>query len=130
MRWKEYLEKDLVEVARRDTKTKESIGLSDVVTHVAGLMDIIQDNLLAKAKKYRADHTSSVDDFDQFKEVLENKGGFILAHWDGTAETEDKIKELTKASIRCIPNNAPEESGKCVYSGKPSSRRVLFAKAY
>lgn len=127
---KRDLEKGLVEIARRDTKEKESIALSDCVSHVHGLMTTIQDNLLARAKKYRADHTSTVDTFEEFKKVLEDKGGFIYAHWDGTEETEDKIKELTKASIRCIPNDTVDEDGVCVYSGKPSKRRVLFAKAY
>jgi prolyl-tRNA synthetase len=127
---KRDLAQNLVEVARRDTKTKESVGLDTVVGHVADLMDTIQNNLLAGAKAYRAEHTTSVDSYDDFKKVLETKGGFIEAHWDGTAESEAKIKEETKASIRCIPNDAKEEAGKCIYSGKPSSRRVLFAKAY
>lgn len=127
---KRDLEKGMVEVARRDTKDKESIALSDCVSHVHGLMTTIQDNLLARAKKHRADHTSTVDTFEEFKEVLEGKGGFIYAHWDGTEETEDKIKAETKASIRCIPNDTVDEDGVCVYSGKPSKRRVLFAKAY
>jgi len=127
---KRDLEKGMVEIARRDTKEKESIALADCVDHVSGLMTTIQDNLLSRAKKYREDHTSSVDTFEEFKQVLEDKGGFIYAHWDGTEETEDKIKELTKASIRCIPNDSIDEDGVCVYSGKPSKRRVLFAKAY
>lgn len=127
---KRDLEKGLVEIARRDTKEKYSHELSGVAEHVESLMTVIQDNLLARAKQYRTDHTTTVDDFDTFKEVLEQKGGFISAHWDGTAATEDAIKEATKASIRCIPVDAVEENGICVYSGKPSHRRVLFAKAY
>lgn len=127
---KRDLEKGLVEIARRDTKEKESIALEDCVDHVNGLMEIIQDNLLARAKQFRADRTSYVDTFDEFKAALEEKQGFIYAHWDGTEETENKIKDETKASIRCIPVDAPEEDGVCVYSGKPSKRRVLFAKAY
>ena len=93
-------------------------------------MKTIQDNLLARAKQHRTDHTSTVDTFEEFKKVLEEKGGFIYAHWDGTEETEDKIKAETKASIRCIPNDTVDEAGVCVYSGKPSKRKVLFAKAY
>jgi len=127
---KRDLEKGMVEIARRDTKEKESIALTDCVSHVHGLMTTIQDNLLARAKKHRSDHTSTVDTFDEFKKALEEKGGFIYAHWDGTEETEDKIREETKASIRCIPVDTVDEDGVCVYSGKPSKRRVLFAKAY
>jgi len=127
---KRDLEKGMVEIARRDTKEKESIALTDCVSHVHGLMKTIQDNLLARAKQHRTDHTSAVDTFEEFKKVLEEKGGFIYAHWDGTEETEDKIKAETKASIRCIPNDTVDEAGVCVYSGKPSKRKVLFAKAY
>lgn len=127
---KRDLEKGMVEIARRDTKEKESIALDSCVEHVYGLMEIIQNNLLARAKQFRTDRTTNVDTFDEFKKVLEEKQGFIYAHWDGTAETEDKIKGETKASIRCIPVDAPYEDGVCVYSGKPSKRRVLFAKAY
>ena len=127
---KRDLEKGLVEVARRDTKEKESIALDDCVSHVHGLMTTIQDNLLARAKQFRSDRTTTVDTFDEFKQVLEEKGGFIYAHWDGTEETEDKISAETKASIRCIPVDTVDEDGVCVYSGKPSKRRVLFAKAY
>lgn len=127
---KRDLEKGMVEIARRDTKEKESIALDSCVEHVHGLMEIIQDNLLEKAKQFRKDRTSHVDTFDEFKKALEENQGFIYAHWDGTEETEDKIKDETKASIRCIPVDAPDEDGVCVYSGKPSKRRVLFAKAY
>lgn len=124
------LERGEIEVARRDTKEKTSMLLAKADDLIPALLDEIQENLLAKAKKYREEMTTSVDDFATFKEVIENKGGFISAHWDGTAETEEAIKELTKATIRCIPLDAIEEQGKCVYSGKPSSKRVLFAKAY
>lgn len=124
------LEKGLVEIARRDTKEKYSHALDTAVDHITQLMHDIQANLLARAMQFRSDHTTLVDDFDTFKEVIENKGGFVLAHWDGTAETEDAIKTATKASIRCIAVDAVDESGTCVYSGKPSQRRVVFAKAY
>lgn len=127
---KRDLEKGLVEIARRDTKSKESIEVDNCVNHVYDLMETIQNNLLNKAKQFRKDRTSTVDTFDEFKKALEENQGFIYAHWDGTAETEEKIKGETKASIRCIPVDAPEEDGVCVYSGKPSKRRVLFAKAY
>ncbi|MDF1694905.1 MAG: proline--tRNA ligase [Saprospiraceae bacterium] len=127
---KRDLEKGLVEIARRDTKEKESIALELCVDHVSGLMDIIQNNLLERAIQFRTDRTTTVDSFDEFKKVLEENQGFIYAHWDGTAETEEKIKTETKASIRCIPVDAKDEDGVCVYSGKPSRRRVLFAKAY
>ncbi len=127
---KRDLEKGLVEIARRDTKDKTSVNINGCVDFIEKLLTEIQENLLAKAKKYRTEHTTSVDNFEDFKTVLEEKGGFIEAHWDGTADTEDKIKELTKATIRCIPNEAKEEPGKCILTGKPSARRVLFAKAY
>ncbi|TNJ45672.1 proline--tRNA ligase [Tamlana fucoidanivorans] len=119
-----------VELARRDTLTKEIVGLHDITDKVDGLLHEIQDTLFNKALKFRNEHITEVDTFEAFKEVLEVKTGFISAHWDGTTETEDKIKELTKATIRCIPLNAKLEEGVCVYSGKPSKQRVLFAKAY
>lgn len=124
------IENNTVEVARRDTLEKQTVSQDDVVDFVADLMDKIQDNLFDKAESYRNDHIAEVNSFEEFKEVVENKGGFVSAHWDGTIETEDKIKELTKATIRCIPNDAKNESGKCVLTGKESGRRVLFAKAY
>lgn len=93
-------------------------------------MDDIQQNLYNRAKQYRDEHITRVDSFDEFIDVLENKTGFISAHWDGTAETEETIKEKTKATIRCIPLNNPQEDGVCVLTGKPSKQRVLFAKAY
>ena len=124
------LENGTFEIARRDTLSKESIAAADMVKHVQGLLKDIQENLFAKAIAHREEHTTKVDSYEEFKELLESKGGFFLAHWDGTAETEDRIKEETKATIRCIPIDAEEEDGVCIYSGKPSSRRVVFAKAY
>ncbi len=124
------LEKGTVELARRDTLTKQFLAKNEVVTTIESLLVEIQESLHQKATQYRDDHTTTVHTFDEFKEVLEHKGGFVSAHWDGTIETEEKIKELTKATIRCIPFDAKEEKGSCVYSGKPSKIRVLFAKAY
>lgn len=124
------MENNTFEVARRDTLEKQTIAADKVVAHVEGLLSEIQENIYNKAFTYREEHITEVNSFEEFKEVLETKGGFLSAHWDGTAETEEKIKELTKATIRCIPLDAREEEGQCVYSGKPSHRRVLFAKAY
>jgi len=124
------LENGTVELARRDTLTKETVSLDSLIDKVEGLMTEIQDSLFNKALNYRDSHITEVEDFDAFKSVLKEKGGFISAHWDGTLETEDKIKEITKATIRCLPLEAKHEDGICVYSGKPSKRRVLFAKAY
>jgi len=119
-----------VEIARRDTLTKEVVSLDSLNEKIEGLLAEIQESLFKKALDFRNEHISEVDTFDEFKTVLETKTGFILAHWDGTNETEDKIKALTKATIRCIPLEGEVEAGVCVYSGKPSKRRVLFAKAY
>ncbi len=124
------LESNTVEIARRDTLEKQTISQDNVVEYVADLLNEIQDNLFDKAIMYRNNHITEVVNFDEFKEVIENKGGFISAHWDGTTETEDKIKEITKATIRCIPDDSKLEAGMCVFSGKPSVRKVLFAKAY
>ena len=124
------LENGTLEIARRDTLEKQSYRQEEAVEVIEKLLVEIQENLLNKAKDYRDEHTTTVDDFDAFKEVIKNKGGFVSAHWDGTEETEDKIKELTKATIRCIPLDAEEEDGVCVLTGKPSKKRVLFAKAY
>ena len=124
------MENGTFEVARRDTLSKESVAADQLVDTVKGLMEDIQKNLFVKASAFRADHITTVDDYQEFKELLESKGGFFSAHWDGTEETEDRIKEETKATIRCIPMDAKEEEGQCIYSGKPSRRRVLFAKAY
>ena len=125
------LENNTVEVARRDTLTKESIGCDAVVEKVASLLVEIESNIYRKALEYRDAHTYKVDTWDEFKEQIE-KGGFLLCHWDGTAETEAKIQEETKATIRCIPSDSfvCEEEGRCIYSGKPSKRRVIFARAY
>lgn len=124
------LENGTLELARRDTLEKNSVPQEGIADRIATLLEEIQENLFAKAKNFRDEHITAVDTFDAFKEVLETKGGFILAHWDGTEETEDKIKEITKATIRCIALDAENEEGVCVYSGKPSTKRVLFAKAY
>ena len=124
------LEKGTVELARRDTLTKEFVKRTDVVEKIKGLMAEIQNSLFTKAKTFRDDHITEVDDFEEFKKVLKNKGGFVSAHWDGTSETENKIKNITKATIRCIPFNGSKEPGKCVLTGKESAQRVLFAKAY
>jgi len=127
---KRDLEKGLVEIARRDTKEKYSESLDTAVAHVTELLDHIQDNIYKKAFDFRKAHTTPVDTWEDFQKVLEEKGGFISAHWDGTTETELKIKDLTKATIRCIALDEKEEAGKCVLTGKPSAKRVLFAKAY
>ncbi|MCB9354107.1 MAG: proline--tRNA ligase [Lewinellaceae bacterium] len=119
-----------VEVARRDTKEKANVPLDGIADHIAALLEEIQQNLFDRAKAHRDGHITKVDSWDEFVEVLENKGGFLSAHWDGTTETEVEIKEKTKATIRCIPLDAPDEPGACVLTGKPSKRRVLFAKAY
>lgn len=124
------LENGTVEVARRDTLTKEVVALENIDLYVIDLLDDIQQNIYKKAFDYRTEHTTPVDTYEELKEVLNTKGGFALAHWDGTAETEQKIKEETKATIRCIPFDGVKEEGKCIYSGKPSSQRVLFALAY
>jgi len=124
------MENKTVELARRDTLTKETVALKDLVPMVKNLMTEIQDTLFKKALDFRDSHITEVHTFDEFKYILENKTGFVSAHWDGTPETEQKIKELTKATIRCIPIDGINEDGNCVYSGKPSYRRVLFAKAY
>ena len=124
------LENGTVEVARRDTKEKMVMKLEDVVSQIPSLLDSIQSTIYQKALKFRGETTTKVDSYDEFKKTLDGKGGFILAHWDGTAATEAAIKEETKATIRCIPLDAVAESGKCIYSGKPSGKRVIFARAY
>jgi prolyl-tRNA synthetase len=123
------LENGTIEVARRDTLTKESRSLEGIADYVANLLDEIQANIYQKALNFREENTFRVDTWEDFRTQIE-KGGFISAHWDGTAETEEKIKQETKATIRCIPLDAPEEEGKDVYSGKPSNKRVIFARAY
>lgn len=124
------VEKGTVELARRDTLEKEFIDQDKVVDRVVALMDEIQSNLFERARNYRNEHITEVSTYDEFKEVLETKGGFISAHWDGTVETEELIKNETKATIRCIPMDVKEEEGTCIVTGKPSSHRVLFARAY
>ena len=124
------LENNQVELARRDTKEKTAISLEGLTETVAALLLEIQSNLLQRATKHRDDHITSVDTWDEFINVLDNKTGFVLAHWDGTAETEEKIKDQTKATIRCIPLDNPLEVGKCILTGNPSKQRVLFARAY
>jgi prolyl-tRNA synthetase len=124
------LENGTLELARRDTLEKEVVAQEAIEARVLELLEEIQEQLFQKAKTYRDGHITKVDDFETFQEVLNSKGGFVLAHWDGTEETENQIKEKTKATIRCIAIDAPEEEGKCVFSGKPSQKRVLFAKAY
>ena len=124
------LEEGTLEVARRDTLEKNSISIDEVSSYIPNLLEEIQNNLFQKALNFRSEHTTAVDDFDQFQKAIEETGGFVSAHWDGTEETENKIKDLTKATIRCIPLDREEESGKCVLSGAPSIGRVLFAKAY
>ena len=124
------LKEEMVEVARRDTKEKETVSVSNVENYVIDVLKDIQKSLFENAKKFQEDHITDVSDFEEFKELLESKGGFLRAHWDGTPETEDKIKELTKATIRCIPLDEQPSEGKCIYTGKPSNQRVLFAKAY
>jgi prolyl-tRNA synthetase len=126
------LENKTLEIARRDTLTKESFQWEEmpIAQKIGGLLDEIQEGIYQKAFDFRKDNTTEVNSWEEFKQVLEEKAGFLSAHWDGTPETEEKIKELTKATIRCIPLDQLPEQGVCVYSGKPSSGRVLFAKAY
>lgn len=126
------LENKTLEIARRDTLSKESFSWEEmpIAKKIAGLLDEIQTNIYQKAFDFRAENTTEVNSWEEFNQVLEQKGGFLSAHWDGSSETEDKIKDLTKATIRCIPLDQKQEAGTCVYSGRPSLGRVLFAKAY
>ncbi|MGB0316699.1 MAG: proline--tRNA ligase [Flavobacteriaceae bacterium] len=124
------LEKNTVEVARRDTLEKIIIPQQEVLIHVTEQLDQMQEALFQKALDFRANNMTEVNDYDEFKKILDLKGGFLLAHWDGTAETEEAIKKETKATIRCIPLTEKKETGQCIYSGKPSLQRVVFAKAY
>lgn len=124
------LENGTFEVARRDNLSKEVVAKEKIVEYVNDLLEQIQADLFNKALNYRDTHITEVNNFEEFKEILDGKGGFVSAHWDGSAETEEKIKDLTKATIRCIPLDAVEEAGTCVFTGNPSSKRVLFAKAY
>jgi prolyl-tRNA synthetase len=124
------LENGTVEVARRDTLEKQVVSIENIELFIQQLLNDIQENIFNKALIYRKEMTTPVDTYEEFKEILQNKGGFILAHWDGTSETEQKIKDETKATIRCIPFDQVPEDGVCVYSGKPSKGRVLFALSY
>jgi prolyl-tRNA synthetase len=124
------LENNQVEVARRDTKEKAPVSLDGITDHVAQLLEEIQSNLFNRALAFREANTRSIDTWDEFVKALDETPGFISAHWDGTPETEEKIKELTKATIRCIPLNNKQETGKCILTGNPSTQRVLFARAY
>ena len=119
-----------VEVARRDTKEKKTYAISDIVETVSSLLEDIQTNIYQRALNFRTENTHQVDTWDEFTKILEENPGFISAHWDGTPETEEKIKELTKATIRCIPLDVVDEEGKCILTGNPSSKRVIFAKSY
>ena len=124
------LENGTVEIARRDTKEKQIVSLDNAVEYIKNLMTEIQENIYNRAIDFRANNTTEVETYDEFKKVLDTKAGFVMAHWDGTAETEERIKEETKATIRCIPLDFKEEEGKCIYSGKPSKGKVVFARAY
>ncbi|RXF70470.1 proline--tRNA ligase [Arcticibacter tournemirensis] len=124
------LENGTVEIARRDTKEKQTISSENLADHIEQLLEQIQKDIYQKALKFREENITRVDTYDEFKKVLDEKAGFVSAHWDGTPETEQRIKEETKATIRCIPINNPKEDGVCILTGKPSVQRVLFARAY
>ena len=124
------LENNVVELARRDTLEKKSIPMNEITNHIKIILEDIQNNLFDRANSFREERITAVETFDEFKSILSSKGGFISAHWDGTSETEQSIKKETKATIRCIPFSKNIKAGYCVYSGKPSPQRVLFAKAY
>lgn len=124
------IKESTLEIARRDLLTKETVSADSAVSYIQNVLEEMQTGLFEKALKYREEHTTKVDSYEEFKEVLDGKGGFVVAHWDGTTETETRIQEETKATIRCIPLDAKEEVGKCILTGKPSTRRVVFARAY
>ena len=124
------LDNGTLEIARRDTKEKKSYPMNGIEDKIQFLLKEIQSNIYRKAQHFKEENTHQVNNYDEFKKLLDNKGGFIYAHWDGTPETENLIKEETKATVRCIPLDGNNESGRCMVTGKPSSRRVLFAKAY
>jgi prolyl-tRNA synthetase len=124
------LENNQVEIARRDTKEKSSVSMDGLTNTVTALLEEIQTNLFERAKQYRDEHITKADTWDEFVNILDTKAGFISAHWDGSADTEEKIKELSKATIRCIPLNNAQEAGTCILTGNPSTQRVLFARAY
>ncbi|RYD87117.1 MAG: proline--tRNA ligase, partial [Sphingobacteriales bacterium] len=119
-----------VELARRDNKTKETVNQEGLANHIEQLLEEIQANIYKKAFDFRSNNITKVDSYDEFKRLLDEKPGFLSAHWDGTPETEQKIKDETKATIRCIPLDNEQEDGKCILTGKPSTQRVLFARAY
>jgi prolyl-tRNA synthetase len=124
------LENNIAEIARRDTKEKRNVSLEGISVYIGNLLNEIQGNMFNKAKAYQDEHITPANNWDEFEKLLDEKGGFILAHWDGTAETEEAIKEKSKATIRCIPLDNPKETGQCILTGKPSEQRVLFARAY
>jgi prolyl-tRNA synthetase len=124
------LENNVVEVARRDTKLKATVSLEGIEMYIQNLLVEIQQQMFEKAKSFRDHHITPANSWDEFVQILDTKAGFVSAHWDGTAETEDKIKELAKATIRCIPLDNPQEDGVCILSGNKSVQRVLFARAY
>ena len=124
------MQSNIVEIARRDTKEKISVSMDGIANTVLVLLKDIQENIYNRAKVFRDNNITKADTWEEFEKLLDEKGGFISAHWDGTAETEGEIKELTKATIRCIPLNNLQEEGACIFSGKPSKERVLFARAY
>ena len=124
------MENNVAEVARRDTREKASVSLDGLADHVLQLLGDIQSNMYQKALTFRNENTRTIDTWDEFIKTLDEQPGFISAHWDGTPATEEKIKELTKATIRCIPLNNMQEEGKCILTGNPSKQRVLFARAY
>ena len=119
-----------VEIARRDTLVKKTVSVEGVNDHILQLLEDIQKNIFSKASKFLTENTFYINTWDEFTDIIENRGGFVMAHWDGTAETEEIIKKETRATICCIPLDSPEEEGKCIYTGKPSKRRVLFARSY
>ena len=123
------LEENTAEVMRRDTLGKETVSLDGIVDYVANLLEDIQNHLYTKARNFRDSHIFEANSYDEFKELIE-KGGFVLAHWDGTTETEERVKEETKATIRCIPLDGDTTPGTCIFTGKPSERRVIFARNY
>jgi len=124
------MENGTIEVARRDTKEKEVLQQQDIAIKIEHLLENIQNNLYQKAIDFREENTHKADSWDEFKDIINNKAGFVLAHWDGTPETEEKIKQETKATIRCVPLDNVKEDGKCIFTGNPSTQRVVFAKAY
>ncbi len=119
-----------VELARRDTKTKETVSQEGLTARIQQLLEEIQQNIYQKALKFKTENTIEVDSYDEFKRMLDEEPGFLSAHWDGTPETEQQIKDETKATIRCIPLNNKQEEGRCILTGRPSNQRVIFARAY